>query len=80
LVWTGVGFSYFGVSLGVAAVMMARMKVIESRQVCHAAQTNSRLVQTFPIMTAVSNLAARVTRSRCALAGIVVNPSPSPPI
>jgi hypothetical protein len=29
LVWTGVGFSYFGVSLGVAAVMMARNEGIE---------------------------------------------------
>jgi hypothetical protein len=30
LIWTGVGFSYFGVSLGVAAAMMARMKAAKA--------------------------------------------------
>ena len=37
LVWTGVGFSYFGVSLGVASAMLARMKQAKANQVAAAA-------------------------------------------
>jgi len=39
LVWTGVGFSYFGVSIGVASAMLARMKQAKANQAAAASAT-----------------------------------------